>query len=100
MHLKGRLGIDPELNDNLTTFTLAVDLWRKGEKSVFWCYCAIWGGVCAHQVKHLKKGKIINVVGELTEIKPYIHPTGHQGVNFSLNVLHFDFDRSSEKKLN
>lgn len=101
VHLTGRLGGDPSGSSkkelDVISFSLAVDLWRGGKKHLVWWECSVWGGMFANKMRYLSKGKAVNVVGEITEVKPYMTSSNALAMKLHLNVLFLSFADSLKK---
>ncbi|MGL5717709.1 MAG: hypothetical protein ACRCX2_32155 [Paraclostridium sp.] len=101
IHLTGRLGADPKkLEDiNTTTFSLCSDINRK-EAIKLWSYCAIHGSTQDSKLPYLRKGKLINVVGEITKLKTFAkkdNPSEHDA-NLYIKVVSLWFPELPKPK--
>ena len=68
----GRLGKDPELRttqkgQEVTSFSLAVNIYAKGEQQTVWLECSLWGKRGDTFRQYVAKGSQVTVVGALSE---------------------------------
>lgn len=68
--LSGNLSRDPETRwfqdgKSITIFSIAVQSFRKGEKTTFWMDCKAWGKVGEVCGEYLKEGSLVTVSGSL-----------------------------------
>jgi single-strand DNA-binding protein len=69
--VSGRLGRDAEIRHTregtpFATFSVAADVWEKGEKATIWTDCAIFGQRAERVAQHLIKGTAVTVCGSAT----------------------------------
>lgn len=66
----GRLGKDAEIRqagrDSVCSFSIATSKKVKGEEKTVWLGCSLWGKRGEALVKHLTKGSMVVVAGELS----------------------------------
>ena len=72
--VSGNLGQDPEIRyfesgNSVTTLSLAVSGYSKGEKTTDWIDCKLWGKPGETVVNYCRKGSKIGVTGKLTQEK-------------------------------
>ena len=65
----GRLGKDPELRttqsgQEITSFTLAVNIFAKGEQRTEWLKCSIWGKRGDAFRQYVTKGQQVTITGK------------------------------------
>ena len=68
----GRLGKDPELRttqkgQEITSFSLGVSVFAKGEQQTVWLKCSIWGKRGETLRNYCSKGQQITISGKLFE---------------------------------
>lgn len=68
----GRLGKDPELRttqkgQEVTSFSLAVNVFAKGEQQTVWLECSLWGKRGETVRNYCSKGQQITIVGALSQ---------------------------------
>ena len=68
----GRLGKDPELRttqkgQEITSFSLSVSVFAKGEQQTVWLKCSIWGKRGETLRNYCSKGQQITISGKLFE---------------------------------
>lgn len=70
--ISGRLTKDAEkktVGDNVvTSFSLATDVFVKGEKQAMFWDCSVWGKRADTAAQYLKKGGAITVIGRLMPV--------------------------------
>lgn len=76
VNLVGNLGQDPSVrffeNENcLAEFTLAVNAFRNGEKTVDWIPCKLWGKAAKVVGEHCRKGSKIAIEGGSLKIESW-----------------------------
>ncbi|MGL5712153.1 MAG: single-stranded DNA-binding protein [Paraclostridium sp.] len=101
IHLTGRLGADPKKLEetNTTTFNLCTDINKK-EATKLWSYCAIHGSAQDGKLPYLRKGKLINVVGEITKLKTFAKKDtqGEYDANLYIKVVSLWFPELPKPK--
>ncbi|MGL5712343.1 MAG: single-stranded DNA-binding protein [Paraclostridium sp.] len=65
----GRLGKDPNATKERVFFSVAVDVYSRGEFKTKWIGCTYWNNNGTNKVINtLKKGAHVNIVGHLNEL--------------------------------
>lgn len=103
--LVGFLGRDPEErftsgNKKVTSFPLAVSVYKGGENITIWYKIACWEETGAALLPHLKKGSCVIVTGDLLPPSTYQNKKGDIAIDMSVaaNSIAFGPVPKSEKK--
>lgn len=98
--LIGRLVADPELryvgeDSAISTFTLAVDKFVKGEKAADFIRCKVWNKKAESLAEYKKKGDMISVLGRI-ETSSYDGDDGSK--RYTTEVVAYDIEYLASKK--
>lgn len=107
IQLLGNTGRDPEMNYTpdgtaVTKFSMAVSRKVKDSEETTWYNCTAWRNLAEMLSKHLKKGQMVFVQGDLNARK-YTTKDGRDGFSLDVTVDKFQFaggkrDASSDSK--
>ena len=89
----GRLGKDPELRttqsgQEITSFSLAVNVYAKGEQQTVWLKCSIWGKRGETLRNYCQKGQQLTISGKLFEDE-WLNKDGETVKDLSVDVQDF-----------
>lgn len=87
--IAGKLGRDAETrtagNDSVTSFSVAVDEKKGGEKTTYWFDCSIWGRRGEALAQYLTKGSSVAIAGEFST-RQYQTKDGETKTSLSVRV--------------
>ena len=95
IQLLGNTGRDPEMNytpDGISVckFSIAVSRKIKGAEETTWYNCTAWRNLAEMLSKHLKKGQMVFVQGDLN-VRQYTTKDGRNGTSLDVTVDKFQF---------
>lgn len=101
IQLIGNLGRDPEMNFTpdgiaVTKFSIAVSKKVKENEETTWYNCVAWRGLAEMLNKHLKKGQMVFVQGDLN-VRQYTTKDGRSGTSLDVTVDKFQFAGGAKK---
>jgi single-strand DNA-binding protein len=93
--LVGNLGDTPEKRDTngqpVTSFSVAVNRKRSGQKATTWYRRTAWGVVAEHAVEYLKKGSRVLVEGSGLRASAYLGKDGQPHASLELTADRITF---------
>lgn len=96
----GTIGNDPDLknvgNSEVTTFSLAIDRYRRKVKETLWIKIEAWGNAAKTLHQYAKKGDQICLSGDLDVQEWDDRKSGEKRSQIVLKVSHFSFVRRSK----
>lgn len=95
IQLLGNTGRDPEMNYTpdgtaVTKFSIAVSRKVKDSEETTWYNCTAWRNLAEMLSKHLKKGQMVFVQGDL-HVRQYTTKDGRSGTSLDVTVDKFQF---------
>lgn len=104
IQLLGNLGRDPEMNYTpdgtaVTKFSIAVSKKVKDAEETTWFNCVAWRGLAEMLSKHLRKGQMVFVQGDLN-VRQYTTKDGRSGTSLDVTVDKFQFAGSAKREDN
>jgi len=95
IQLLGNLGRDPEMNYTpdgtaVTKFGVAVSRKVKDSEETTWYNCTAWRNLAEMLSKHLKKGQMVFVQGDLN-VRQYTTKDGRNGISLDVTIDKFQF---------
>jgi single-strand DNA-binding protein len=75
----------------VTSFSLAVNRKRSGQKTTTWYRCTAWGVVAEHAVMYLKKGSKVLVEGSGLRASAYLGKDGQPHTSLELTADRITF---------
>jgi single-strand DNA-binding protein len=95
IQLLGNTGRDPEMNYTpdgtaVTKFSIAVSRKVKDSEETVWYNCTAWRGLAEMVSKHLKRGQMVFVQGDLS-VRQYTTKDGRNGISLDVTVDKFQF---------
>src|SRR3989441_12491514 len=95
IQLLGNTGRDPEMNYTpdgiaVTKFSIAVSRRIKDAEETNWYNCTAWRNLAEMLSKHLRKGQMVFVQGDL-HVRQYTTKDGRNGTSLDVTVDKFQF---------
>ena len=89
----GRLGKDPELRttqkgQEITSFSLAINVFAKGEEQTVWLKCSLWGKRGETLRNYCQKGSQITISGKLFQ-DTWTNKDNEEVVDLAVDVQDF-----------
>ena len=96
----GRLGKDPEVRttksgQEVTAFSLGVNIYAKGEKQTVWLKCSIWGKRGETFRQYVKKGAQVTIAGSLSQDE-WVNKDGETVKDLAVEVQDFTLPARSD----
>lgn len=78
----------------VTTFPLAINVKKGGEKLTLWYKVNCWEGICTSILSHIQKGNCVTVVGDLNPPTTYQNKQGDIAIDMSITCQSISFSPS------